>query len=92
MTIKITDHGSVITVTAGELTPRTFDLRPDEQRELLESLARTHGFSIVDREERSALRGYVAEVREDGRYASSSPAGLLADTVADVLQLDTQEV
>lgn len=88
--IKITEHGSgSITIRRGPLSPVVFT--PDEQRELLEALARIQGFSLVDREERSALRGFALDIMEDGQYPPTSLPRLLAEEVASALGIETEE-
>lgn len=63
MSIKITGEVDGYVTVSGPSVAAVFD--PDEQRELLEALARIHGFSLVDREERKSLLTLCEEVDED---------------------------
>lgn len=50
-------------------------LNHDEQRELLEDLARVQGFTLIDREERKSLVALIEEVDEDANdYDHASEA------------------
>lgn len=70
--IEITDHSGFIRL---ELGHNEMDLLPNEQRELLEALARVHGFTLVDREERKSLLALTEEADEDENdYDSASAA------------------
>lgn len=74
----------------------------DEQRELLEALARMHGMSLVDREERRSLLALAEEVDDDPNdYSTGSEAWgawqdraeALASAVTSALRIeDPQEV
>lgn len=63
MRIEIVPSGWVtVSKAGGELL---VTLNPDEQRELLETLARANSFALVDQAEQQTLRELVEEVEDD---------------------------
>ena len=89
--------GDFVTVSKGP-GEQVVALRHTEQRELLEALARIHGFSLVDHVERRELVGKVEEVRglrhkayggaADGWQETLGAAEALAEAVAGALDLE----
>lgn len=86
MALQITEHPSgSVTIRRSPLTQ--WVLIPEEQHELLEALARIHGFSLVDREERRSLTELVKEVQalRSKAYGGTADASIDALTTAEAL-------
>lgn len=63
MTIKISEFDDSVRIAGDDGDP--IYLSHTEQAELLEALARAHGYTLIDREERKSLTALVEEVDED---------------------------
>lgn len=78
MSIKISEPDTAFVVVHKQESAhyaQTIRLNSDEQRELLEALARIHGMSLVDREERRSLLALAEEVDDDPNdYSTGSEA------------------
>lgn len=96
MSIEISEHGTYIHVKGSRRGSGIIALDHTEQRELLETLARIHGFTLVDHVERRSLMALIDEaLDEDYDGDISLPAvdwrvlaKTLASTVADALRFD----